>query len=504
MTVVLESRDDFTLDNYRRVALGGESIRLSPAAKKAIASARKSFIAMLDSDRTQFVYGTTTTGGMGAKVQIPPAEQRQRAQDAALRRRLTGGRSFGGGHLPDRVVRGIIFARLANFIEGNAKTRPVIAERFAQMLDGRPLPKLPLYGNVVAGETGPLAHILEAYPEGDYEEAEPMALINGSPCAAALIADVALQARNRLANAERAFALSIEAFNAPLVAYDADLEQLWGTAYESEALRALNGYLKGVPRRGRRFYQAPVSYRILPRVLANAHRAVEQVEEAARVSLRSVSDNPVYVLPTKARPLGYAVSTGGYHNGMAYPAMDRLSSAWADLVALAERHVNKMANPEVSGLPPGLVRPGMTGFGAPFGFAQVHFGEAARHAAERTFIPMSETPNTQDDTAVPTFFAYEKNAQAGWYADAATAMLAAVASQALWASDRNGPPALDDFLATVRTYFPPLDQTGRRRPGAEVERLAKALGESTLSGKLEPPGARNGRARAAAGGRSRG
>jgi hypothetical protein len=37
-------------------------------------------------------------------------------------------------------------------------------------------------------------------------------------------------------------------------------------------------------------HQAPVSYRILPRVGGQAHRAVAGVEHAASVSLRSVSD----------------------------------------------------------------------------------------------------------------------------------------------------------------------------------------------------------------------
>jgi histidine ammonia-lyase len=447
-----------------------------------MAAARKSFIALLDSDRTQFIYGTTSGAGPQAKVPIPPEEQRSRAASSPIGRR--GGSAFGGGAMPDRVVRGIVFTRLANFIEGNAKTRPVIAERIAAILDG-PLPKLPRDGNVVAGETGPLAHILERLPEGDFEEAEPMALINGSPCAAALACDLALQARNRLDTAEKVFALSIEAFNAPLVAYDPDLEQLWGTAYETEAIRALNGYLRGVPRRGRRFYQAPVSYRILPRILANAHRAVEQIEEVARVSLRSVSDNPVYVLPTKEHPHGRAFSTGGYHNGMAYPAMDRLSAAWADLVSLAERHAQKLRNPEVSLLPPNLMRPGTTGQGAGFGFTLVHYGEAARHAAERTFIPGAEgDPKGQNDTALPTFFAYEKQTEAAWCLDAATAMLAVVASQALWATERSAPPQLEGFLGTIHSYFPPVDGASRRRPGEEIERLAKAFSAAALTGEL--------------------
>src|SRR6266508_1122180 len=205
--MVLNSRQDFTLATYRRVAVGGESVRIGPQAKRAMSSARRSFMALLDSDRRQFIYGTTSGGGPEGKVRIPPEEQRRRAQQ--IGRRLRSGSGFGGGFLEDRVVRGIILCRLTNFIEGNAKTRPAIAERIAAMLDG-PLPRVPLDGQVGAGEILPLAHILSRLPEGDFEEGEPMALVNGSPCSAALVADTALHARNRLESAHRAFARSEE------------------------------------------------------------------------------------------------------------------------------------------------------------------------------------------------------------------------------------------------------------------------------------------------------
>ena len=64
-----------------------------------------------------------------------------------------------------------------------------------------------------------------------------MALINGSPCAAALVADVALAGQARLALAESVFALTAEAARAPLEAYSEDLEALWDDEHETAALR---------------------------------------------------------------------------------------------------------------------------------------------------------------------------------------------------------------------------------------------------------------------------
>jgi histidine ammonia-lyase len=79
----------------------------------------------------------------------------------------------------------------------------------------------------------------------DLQVKERGSLINGSPCAAALVADAALASRRRLQLVLQTFALSIEAFRAPLEHYDAALELLWGDPDEAaavlQALRALLG-----------------------------------------------------------------------------------------------------------------------------------------------------------------------------------------------------------------------------------------------------------------------
>ena len=83
------------------------------------------------------------------------------------------------------------------------------------------MPSVPASGQGGAGE------ILALYPlfaelstRFELEVKERGSLINGSPCAAALVADAALAARRRVRLAEQVFALSIEAFRAPLEHYD--------------------------------------------------------------------------------------------------------------------------------------------------------------------------------------------------------------------------------------------------------------------------------------------
>ena len=68
----------------------------------------------------------------------------ERNQHARLKP-YPAGTSF-GDYLPDRVVRGIVLARLTNFVEGHAATTPRIAQAVAEMLDGDPMPPVAAAG----------------------------------------------------------------------------------------------------------------------------------------------------------------------------------------------------------------------------------------------------------------------------------------------------------------------------------------------------------------------
>src|SRR5437899_385228 len=109
MTVVVTAREDFTLEAFRRVTADGEGVTIGPAALRAMEEARAGFEHLLRSDPGRFIYGVTTRPGVEVGMTIPPEEQRDFA------RRFRGvGRGFGRERLDERVVRGIVFARLAD------------------------------------------------------------------------------------------------------------------------------------------------------------------------------------------------------------------------------------------------------------------------------------------------------------------------------------------------------------------------------------------------------
>jgi len=106
------------------------------------------------------------------------------------------------------------------------------------------------------------------------------------------------------------------------------------------------------------------------------------------VSLRSVSSDVVYVSDGAGRPAGRVVRSGGFHNGMAYPALNALSAAWADLALVAERQVTALNTAETSDLPVNLVAPGAPGNGTyAYGWAANGYVEEARAAATPALLP---------------------------------------------------------------------------------------------------------------------
>jgi histidine ammonia-lyase len=453
MTVVLQQRRDLTTANYLRVAWRGEPVELAETALWRMADTRKAFLALLEDDPDIVVYGTTSGGGDQARFRLSREEREARGR-LAPRRGTSWGEPF-----PERVVRGIVFARLANWLDGHGAVRPELAVAVASMLDGRPLPHVPMTGNGGSGEVIALAHLFSGVPDevGGTELKEPMELVNGSPCAAAMLADCALRGQRMLGLAHHVFGLSAEAILAPLGAYDEALEDLWGDEYEAAALRTGRALLRGGTEQ-RRSYQAPVSWRILPRVMGHFHRAVARAERGAAISLRSVSDNPVYIPPDPDHPFGRAISTGGYHNGMSYPAIDELAASWADLTQLCERQVERFFAPMEQGEIPGL----------PIGYmVQSAWAEDARAAAQTTLMGLGGLG--QNDTPAPTAFAWAKAQRVADRFERALTVLAAVASEQLDQERRPAPPTLDAFLAEVRARFPArLDRAGQSEAAAAL------------------------------------
>mgnify|MGYP000473369937 CR=1 FL=1 len=127
----------------RRLALDG-FIALAPDALFPLGGypgdedkARAAFIHLLDTDPDITIYGVTSGYGQHASKRYTGDARRAHAQRPPRSPAVAFGETA-----PERVARGIVLARLANFIEGHAAITPALADAVAALLDG----KLPLSG----------------------------------------------------------------------------------------------------------------------------------------------------------------------------------------------------------------------------------------------------------------------------------------------------------------------------------------------------------------------
>ncbi|MEM8646137.1 MAG: aromatic amino acid lyase [Pseudomonadota bacterium] len=470
MTVTINTRGDLTLENCFRVAWHGEDVQFGDAARGAMAEARARFEKLID-DPDVVIYGVTSGYGQHAKVRLGPEERKAQAQ-----RPPGPAAASWGDPVPERVARALVFARLANFVEGHAALSPHIAEAVAGMLSGGPLPEVPARGQGGAGEILSLSHLFMDLAKGhELGEKDVLSLINGSPAATALVADCALSARRRLDLAAKIVALAIEGFNAPLSHYDEALQELWNNPHDRWALETLQALIAGGHGGERRPYQAPVSFRIAPRILGQAQMAVSQAEAVAEQSLAAVSDNPVVLPPDEKRPLGEAISTGGYHNAQSPAAMDQVTAAYANLAILAERMSAKLMDGAISLLPQHLEPEGSN---LPYlgclAMAATGYEEELRMLTQATLLPGSESGGFgQNDVASPVFLAWTKQDRAGALLDATLASLAPIALRALDVTDRPVPAKLSEVETIIRETFPGDDPD--LLPGAASGKLADAF-----------------------------
>jgi histidine ammonia-lyase len=460
VAVALGSRAEITLDVYERVAWRGESVRIEASALERADATRTAFLRLLARPEVT-VYGVTSGYGDRAGGRLSSDERRRQATAAASR-----AVSF-GEPLPERVVRGIVLARLANFLDGHAAISSRLIEAVASLLENDRLPAVPLQGNGGSGEILALSHLFGRLIEStDLGEKEGLALINGSPCAAALVADAALAAERRLQLAYDVFAISVEAFRAPLDAYDKELEALWDDEHETRALRRLRTRLDHDAER--RTHQGPVAFRVLPRVLGQAERAIAAAADIAAVSLRSVSDNPVYLPPSGDCPDGRVLSTGGYHNAMAPAALHQLAVCWADLCQLAERHVERLVFGETGHSDSEEVLRLLM-------MVAVAYSEEARLAAQPVVLPRGGPG--QNDVTSPSFLAWSRERTTGDCLGSALAVLAGAACQSV--AERELRPNLNTVRAESSPVVAALDDG--RVFGQELGVLARRFRERAFS-----------------------
>ena len=201
MTITIDSSKDFDLETYRRVAWGGEDLEFTQHCMHQIQAWREEFLETMAAHQGEPIYGVNVGAGDGSFNRLDSNTE------TSYLNGLNSATSF-GRPLPERVVRGMLFTRLASFVDGSSAVSPALTQHVAAMLN-QPLPSVPAEGTGGSGEILPLGHLFHAVPsQVNLGPKESMSLINGAPCAGALAADTAVRARALISLLEQSLALA--------------------------------------------------------------------------------------------------------------------------------------------------------------------------------------------------------------------------------------------------------------------------------------------------------
>ncbi len=96
--------------------------------------------------------------------------------------------------------------------------------------------------------------------------------------------------------------------------------------------------------------QDAYSLRCMPQVHGAVRDAIAHVRRVLTIELNSATDNPLVFPDT-----GEVISGGNFHGEPLALAFDYLAMAVAELASISERRIERLVNPDLSGLPAFLV-----------------------------------------------------------------------------------------------------------------------------------------------------
>lgn len=352
------------------VARHGARLELAPQVWARIDNAQAIVRRIVDSGER--AYGVNT--GLGALCNV----SLQGEQLSALSRNTLLSHACGvGPALPDEQTRAIICAAIVNYSHGKSGLQRSVVEALLALLEHGITPQVPSQGSV--GYLTHMAHIgvsllgvgKVSYRGRLVEAAEALAdaglapvqlgakdglcLVNGTPCITGL-ASLALDDASRLLQwADVIGAMSFEALRGQIAAFDAEIIALKphpGMQVVGENLRALlDGSEVIASSKGIRTQDA-LSIRSIPQVHGAARDQLAHVVCQVEAELNGANDNPLLLgTPDDFR----VVSQANPHGQSVALAADLLAIAMAEIGSIAERRLDRLVNPHVSGLPAFLV-----------------------------------------------------------------------------------------------------------------------------------------------------
>jgi len=361
-----------TIDDVVDVARNGLRVTLADSARPGIAASRELVERIAGGDEP--VYGINT--GVGElSNEIINAEDTETLQLNLIRSHAVGV----GKPLPEHVVRAVVLLRANALAKGYSGVRPELIELLCELLNRRVTPYIPAQGSVGAsGDLAPLSHLaLVLVGEGEclvdgkavsthtvlrethlepitLQAKEGLALINGTQVMGALGCLLIEQADRLIKSAQIAGAMSLEALRGTDKALDPRIHNVRPHTGQIRCASNMRCLVAGssilASHADCRRVQDAYTLRCIPQVYGAALDTLEHARGILAVEINSATDNPLVFADTEE-----VISCGNFHGEPLAFAADAMSVALAEIANIAERTIDRLVNPHLSGLPPFLV-----------------------------------------------------------------------------------------------------------------------------------------------------
>ncbi len=465
-----------TLEDVVAVARHGTPVALSDEARSRIATSRAYVERIVTEGRV--VYGVTTGFGKLANVHIAPGDVQQ------LQRNLIVSHAMGVGEpLPEEVVRAMLLLRAQSLAQGFSGIRVEVIELLLELLNRRIHPVIPSQGSVGAsGDLAPLAHMAltligegEADHQGSRRPAaqalatvglapvtlqakEGLALINGTQAMTAIGALTLHDALQLATACDIAGAMSLEALKGSRAPFDLRIAAVRPHPGAAETAANVLALSANSPIHDSHAdcdkIQDAYSLRCIPQVHGASRDALRHATEVVTREINAVTDNPLVFAADC-----FVVSAGNFHGQPVALVMDYAKIAIAELASIAERRVEHMLDPAVSGLPAFLARQGGLHSGLMISqytaASLVSENKVLAHPASVDSIPTSA--NQEDHVSMGTTAAR----QCAMILENARWVIAIELLNATQALDFDAPlvpgPGVAAAAALIRSVVPPLD-----------------------------------------------
>jgi len=465
-----------TLRDVMRVANDGAPVALAYDARARIIRSRDYIERLVAEGQT--VYGVTTGFGKLSNVRIAPEDVQQ------LQRNLVRSHAMGVGEpFSEEVVRGMLLLRAQSLALGHSGIRVEVIELLIAMLNHGIHPIIPSQGSVGAsGDLAPLAHMaLALIGEGKValgdavlpaagalaefglspvtlEAKEGLALINGTQAMTAVGALALVDALELATAADIAATMSLEALKGSRAPFDRRVTSVRNHPGAAETGANVLKISADSPIHASHAdcdkIQDAYSLRCVPQVHGASRDALRHAAEVLTREINAVTDNPLVFAESEA-----VISAGNFHGQPVALVMDYAKIAIAELANIAERRVEHMMDPAVSGLPAFLAHQGGLHSGLMISqytaASLVSENKVLAHPASVDSIPTSA--NQEDHVSMGTISAR----QCAMILENARWVIAIEVLSATQALEFHKPleagPGVGAAVKLVRSVVPPLD-----------------------------------------------